>query len=114
MISNLDRKSTNRSENPTSSNDARRTAARVAVGETQDSDRRIALRSVPMVVTKQSTESLVATDRSVSVDIAPVRFDQLIAETLVTTLRMIMIDERLYGSAQRRFDPVLSEDHRGE
>ena len=61
-----------------------------------------------MVVTEEATESLVATDRSVSVDVAPVRFNELIAETLVTTLRMIMIDERPDGSSQGRFG---EEDH---
>ena len=64
-----------------------------------------------MVVTEQTTESFVATDRLVRIGGYVSRFKELIAEPLVTTLRMIVIDKRPYGSPQRRFG---EEDHAGE
>ena len=66
------------------------------------------LRDRPMVVAQQPTESLVAADRRVNVDYTLFRFDQLIAEPLVTAFSMIMREIGRDSSPQRSF---AEEDH---
>ncbi len=63
----------------------------------------VQLRCLSMVVTQQSAEAFVATDWGVSVDITVDRLDELVAESLVRSLVMVVVDKSPDGPPQSSF-----------